>query len=409
MCPIRGVHLTPDQVRRCLIIEPVPLATLYDVLGLPKKAGNNEVRTAYRKLARTYHPDLNPDPKAHEQMAKINAAFEVLSDPVRRMEYDLSIGEAVYGEPLDEGQAANRPEAVRVTLSHRVRAHRTPVYGLAFTPDTKRLVSSSFDNELFWWEQNHESVERKLKLEGGVVNTLVALSDTDAVAAGATEQQLTCWRVKGGRVDAWRQAPKDWIVGVAISPNGRLVAVGSNDQSARILDASRGEAKWSLKGHTESVTALSWSADSNYLATGSSDATAKLWDARTGRLLHDFIQIRSAVTSLAFSPDGKWLAVAAVDFSIRVFDLQQRRLRKTFFGHQRPIESLAFHPRSWLLASASRDGSLGLWNVVHGIGHGRIEASLQALNVITFSPNGTEMATGGLDKVLRVWRLGMPK
>lgn len=367
------------------------------------------MRSAYRKLARTYHPDLNPDPKAHEQMAKINAAFEVLSDPVRRMEYDISIGEATYGEPVTETSEANRPEAVRVTLVHRVRAHKTPVYGMAYTPDTKRLVTSSFDNEVFWWGMGEGEPERKVKLEGGVANNIVALNDREVVAAGATEQQLTCWRVNGDEVNAWRQSPKDWIVVVALSPNGKLLASGSNDKSARILSAVNGEARFSLTEHEETVTALAWSSDSRYLATGSSDATAKLWDARTGAMVFSFEQVRSAVTALAFSPDGKWLAVAAVDFSIRVFDVAQQRLRKTFFGHQRPIEALAFHPRSWLLASASRDGSMGLWNVVHGIGHGRIEASLQALNIVAFSPNGEEMATGGLDKVLRVWRLGMPK
>ena len=50
------------------------------------------VRSAYRKLARAYHPDPNPEPEAHERMAQINAAFEVLADPSRRSDYDLSLG-----------------------------------------------------------------------------------------------------------------------------------------------------------------------------------------------------------------------------------------------------------------------------------------------------------------------------
>ncbi|MBS1713406.1 MAG: DnaJ domain-containing protein [Armatimonadetes bacterium] len=377
---------------------------------MPTKAQGTEVRHAYRKLARTYHPDLNPDPKAHEQMAKINAAFEVLSDPVRRMEYDLSIGEQVYGEPInDEREAAERPDAVRATLVHRLRAPRTPFYALAYTSDTRRLVSCSFDNDLYWWEPGLEKSERRLKLEGGVASTMVALNDTEMVVAGCTEQQLTCWRVNGGQTSVWRQAPKDWAVGVSVSPDGGLLAVGSVEKSARVLDAKTGQQRYICQGHSESVTALAWSADSRLLATGSADATVRLWDARTGNERGVVQQVRSAVTSMAVSPDGRWLAVAAVDLSIRVFDVASKKLRKTFFGHQRPIEAMAFHPRSWLLASTSRDGSFGLWNVVHGIGHGRIEASLQPLSCLAFSPSGTEMATGGLDKVLRVWRLGMPK
>ena len=68
------------------------LSTLYETLGVTPIALQDEVKNAYRKLAREYHPDINPDPKAHDRMAQINVAFEVLSDPVRRMEYDASIG-----------------------------------------------------------------------------------------------------------------------------------------------------------------------------------------------------------------------------------------------------------------------------------------------------------------------------
>ncbi|MBL8065686.1 MAG: DnaJ domain-containing protein [Chthonomonadaceae bacterium] len=385
------------------------MPTLYEILGIEKRAPHGVVRSAYRKLARTYHPDLNPDPKAHERMAKINAAFEVLSDPVRRMEYDTSIGVALDAEPDFSANGANRPEAVKVTLVRRIRAHKTPVYGMDFTPDSHRLVTSSFDNEVFWWETGTQAAERKLKLEGGVVNRIVATSDADVVASGATEQQLSCWRVRGGQVSVWRKVPSDWIIDVSPSPCGRYLATASHDRTAKIWTVSKGEEAHRLVGHQDSVTAVGWSADSKLLATGSSDAIVRFWSPKSGEGAGELHQVRSAVTSLAFSPDGKWLAVAAVDFSIRIFDLQSLTLRKTFYGHERPIEKLAFHPQSWLLASASRDGTLGLWNVVNGIGHGRIEASLQALNVVSFNPSGTEMVSGGLDKVLRIWRLGSPK
>ncbi|MFX8864335.1 DnaJ domain-containing protein, partial [Acinetobacter baumannii] len=85
----------------------------------------DEVKNAYRKLARAYHPDFNPDPKAHERMATINAAFEVLSDPVRRMEYDATIGQAGNDEPTQTPRA-RQPEAVHATIRHRLRDHRTP-------------------------------------------------------------------------------------------------------------------------------------------------------------------------------------------------------------------------------------------------------------------------------------------
>lgn len=61
----------------------------YNILGLDKKASQDDIRKAYRKLARKYHPDVNPDNKeAHKKFQEINEANEVLGDPEKRKKYD---------------------------------------------------------------------------------------------------------------------------------------------------------------------------------------------------------------------------------------------------------------------------------------------------------------------------------
>lgn len=61
----------------------------YSILGVDKKASQDDIKKAYRKLARKYHPDLNPDNKeAHQKFQQINEANEVLSDPENRKKYD---------------------------------------------------------------------------------------------------------------------------------------------------------------------------------------------------------------------------------------------------------------------------------------------------------------------------------
>jgi molecular chaperone DnaJ len=60
----------------------------YDVLGIGKNAGDDEIKGAFRKLARRYHPDVNKEPDAEENFKEINEAYGVLSDPTKRARYD---------------------------------------------------------------------------------------------------------------------------------------------------------------------------------------------------------------------------------------------------------------------------------------------------------------------------------
>ena len=76
----------PYKREREVRTEPVPY--YYRVLGVSKNATSEEIKDAYRRLAKIYHPDMGTDPDTEKKFIEIQKAYKVLSDPVKRAQYD---------------------------------------------------------------------------------------------------------------------------------------------------------------------------------------------------------------------------------------------------------------------------------------------------------------------------------
>ncbi|HEX4289817.1 MAG TPA: DnaJ domain-containing protein, partial [Trebonia sp.] len=88
----------------------------YQILGVPRNADQDEIQRAYRKLARTYHPDVNADPAAEDRFKEISEAYDVLSDPQARRRYDA------FGRDFRQVPEDADPDAWRRSRSAGARA-----------------------------------------------------------------------------------------------------------------------------------------------------------------------------------------------------------------------------------------------------------------------------------------------
>ncbi len=79
--------------------------TFYDILGVARNATSAQIKRAYRAQARKVHPDVSPDPDAAARFAELQNAYEVLSNPNRRRDYDLSLAAAAASAPVAPASA----------------------------------------------------------------------------------------------------------------------------------------------------------------------------------------------------------------------------------------------------------------------------------------------------------------
>jgi molecular chaperone DnaJ len=124
----------------------VPSPDLYAVLGVDRTATPDELKRAYRKLAREHHPDANPDnPESEAHFKEVSQAYEILSDPERRANYDRFGSDAGAGNPFGAGSVQDIFDMFFGGMGGRAPQRRGPQPG----PDAEISVDITLDDAAF--------------------------------------------------------------------------------------------------------------------------------------------------------------------------------------------------------------------------------------------------------------------
>jgi WD40 repeat protein len=193
------------------------------------------------------------------------------------------------------------------------------------------------------------------------------------------------------------------VVSVAFSPDGKLLASASYDNTVNLWEVASGRELRTLSGHTNYVNSVAFSADGKVLASGSADKTIKLWDVVSGRELRTLTGHTDSVRAVAFSPDGKLLASGSYDKTIKLWNVASGRELRTLTGHGAWVWSVAFSPDGRFLASGSVDRTIQIWEVASGKDLGALRGHTDTVSSVAFSPDGKVLASGSVDKTIKLW------
>lgn len=225
----------------------------------------------------------------------------------------------------------------------------------------------------------------------------------------AIKEQLQGFELFGSQIASDRP-----IAGIRFSPNGELLASGSWSGTVKIMDIPNLDTKYTLRGHKELVSGLSWmpgatlpasnvSPGTVNLASGGGEGDVHLWSLEQDTPLTTLSGHENRVSRVDFHPSGKYLASASHDMTWRLWDIETSTELLIQEGHSREVHSVAFNIDGSLAASAGHDSIGRIWDLRTGRMVMYLDSHILPIIALDWGTDGHRVLTGSMDGFIKCW------
>jgi WD40 repeat protein len=257
--------------------------------------------------------------------------------------------------------------------------HSAPIVRVAFGKGST-LVSAGGEKKLVTWETNPRwkffgrsgpKSETPLELSGSpFVDRVLCLAfnhDGTLLATGGGQPsrsgELKTWRIPSLRLDRdFKDAHSDTVFGLDFSRDGRYLASCAADKFVKVFDVHSGTLVRSLEGHTHQVLGVSWKSDGSLLASAGADNQIKIWNFETGEQQRSIASHAKQVTSIQFLGTTFDFVTASGDKTVRLHHGGDGENYRTLEGSTDYLYSAAATADGSIVAAGGEDGVLRLWN-----------------------------------------------
>jgi WD40 repeat protein len=293
-------------------------------------------------------------------------------------------------------------EAVEPQVTSRTAIHwrQSPIFSLAWSPDSRKLAASCFGPVVRVWDRDSGLVSSH---EGGTEQPRFVVGwspDGRRLLVSGLDFPVESWDLSGDEASSglivsrpsdpsestgalvqssgarsirlWGESDRRFGLSsrsgklgnsIAFSADGRFRANGGLQGRLEIRDPASGVLRRQIEVAARGITAVCFSPDSSKVAT-SGPGPVRIWDVESGREVTRFGDEESGSATLAFGPDGLKVAVATWDGTIQVWDLTTKTLTHKLRGHHGQILTLAWSPDGKTLASGGYDSTVKVWDIV---------------------------------------------